>query len=362
MENRVSSPHIREEGSVLRMVLSVGVALLPVLIWSVYSFGFRVLLVVLVTIAASVAAEEIICRLIKRAVPVRDGTTALSGLLVASLLPPAASLSLAALGGILAAGIKTAFGGTGKTPVNPALAATGLMYFVFSKGLTVYTAPFADLPVFRAFFTKTEILNHTGESAPLAQWKAGEMPAQSWYQLLSGDVPGALGAGSALLLLAGGLYLLANRIITCHAPFAFLATVALTALIHPLAGASPLEALGVALLSGGTLLGAFFFLTDPVPAPVTRWGRVCYGVIAGLFTALFRDMTGDIFAMVYGILIANLLARPLDFLFCPRPYGGRYFGHLANALRTASRFSFSDTLQKIRAFLQSFSRPGNSAK
>ncbi|MBP5289781.1 MAG: RnfABCDGE type electron transport complex subunit D [Clostridia bacterium] len=329
MENTVRAPHIREEGSFGRMVQNVFVALLPALIWGVYCFGWRVLLVLSVTAAAALAGENIICRFLLRTAPRRDGSTALSGVLLGALLPPAVSLPLAALGGILAAGVKLAFGGLGKNPVNPALTAGGLLYLVFSDGLTAYTAPFLDLPVFRAYFSHEEITRFAGDSAPLAMWKAGKMPTQNWYQLLSGDVPGALGAVSAMLLLAGGLYLLANRIVTFHAPLAFLATVGLTALLQPLEDGTPLEAVGVALLSGGTMLGAFFLLTDPVTAPVTRWGRACFGVIAGLFTALFRSVIGDVFAMVYAILLADLLARPLDFLFRPRPYGGRYFRHLA---------------------------------
>lgn len=334
MENRFLSPHTREEGGTFRLIGTTFAALIPALIWSVYCFGWRVLLVTVVAVASALAAEELICRFLRHALASRDGTTALSGMIFALLLPPAVSLPLAALGGILAAGVKCAFGGTGKNPVNPALSAAGLLYPVFSKGLTVYTAPFAELPVFRAFFTRTVIENLTGESAPLAQWKAGKMPTQTWYQLVSGDVPGALGAGSALLLLAGGLYLLANRVVTFHAPLAFLATVALSSLIRPLEDGTPPEGMLVALLSGGTMLGAFFLLTDPVTAPVTRWGRVCFGVVAGLFTVLFRDLTGDIFAMVYAILIANLLARPLDFLFRPRPYGSRRFRHIGELLQS----------------------------
>ena len=325
MDVRMSAPHVREENSVLGMYAAVLVALLPALLWSVYCFGWRVLLLTAVAMGSAVACEEIIRRFLRRTQVTRDGASAVSGMLFAALLPPAAPLFLAALGGFLASGIKAAFGGTGKNPVNPALASAGLLYLVYSASLTAYTAPFARLSAFRAFFTPAELASLAGESTPLAQWKAAKMPVQSWYQLLSGDVPGPLGAGSAFLLLAGGLYLLANRVVSRRAPLAFLTTVALTALIQPLKEASLWETVGAALLSGGTMLGAFFFLGDPVTDPVTRPGKVCYGVIAGLLTALFRAMIGNIFAMVFAILIANLLSRPLDFLFRPRPLGVRAF-------------------------------------
>lgn len=323
MEKSFVSPHVREEGSVKGMIRTTCFALLPALIWSLYCYGWRLLTVIAVTVAAALATEVLVCRFLLRKAVSRDGSTLLSGILLAALLPPSVSLPVAALGGALAAGVKLAFGGLGRNPVNPALSAAGLLYIVFSKALTAYTAPFAKLSPFRPFFSGEEIERFTGDSAPLAQWKAGKMPTQSWYQLLSGDVPGALGAGSALLLLAGGLFLLVNRVIKVRVSLAFLLTVGSMALLQPLENGNMADAVGVALLSGGTMLGAFFLLTDPVTSPVTRWGGVCYGVIAGLFTALFRSLTGDIFAMVYAILIANLLSRPLDYLFRPRPYGGR---------------------------------------
>lgn len=328
MTQKIPSPHLRQDTSFSSLIRSVFIALAPALIWGLYVFGWRVLSVIAVSVGAAVLTEFLVCRfLLKKSVP-RDGATALSAVLFAALLPPAVSLFIAALGGALAAGVKMAFGGTGKNPVNPALAAAALLYPVFSGSLTAYTAPFAPLPFWRLFFSPQEIASLTGDAAPLTRWAAEQMPLQGWYALFSGDVPGALGAVSALLLLTGGVYLLIVRAASPAAPLSFLVTLGALALIHPLEGGTPLDALVVALLSGGSFLGAFFLLTDPVTAPVTRWGRILYGVLAGGLTALLRSLTGDLFAMVYAILLANLAARWLDFLCRPRPYGGAPFEHL----------------------------------
>ena len=329
MDNLPISPHLRDESSVGGAMRTVMLAALPALIWSVYAFGWRVPVICLLSVGAALAAEALCCRfLLKRPLP-NDGSAAVSGLIVAMLLPPAVSLPLAALSAALAVGVKQAFGGLGKNPVNPALTALGILYPFFRKSLTAYTRPFATLPPFRAFFTAADLEALTGAPAPLAQMKEGRLPQQTWYQLLSGDLPGALGAVSAMLLLAGGLYLLATRAVSWRAPAAYLAGVAVTALLTAPAGVSAWESVGVSTLAGSAVFMAFFCVTDPVTSPVTRWGRLVYGLSAGVLSVIFCRLTGDLFGAVYAVLIADLLARPLDFLFRPRPYGRRYFQHLA---------------------------------
>ncbi|MBQ3865986.1 MAG: RnfABCDGE type electron transport complex subunit D [Clostridia bacterium] len=325
MESLPIAPHLRDEGSVSGIMRTVPLAALPALIWSVYAFGWRVPLICLLTVGAALSAEALCCRfLLKRPLP-GDGSAAVSGLIVAMLLPPAVPLPLAALAAALAVGVKWAFGGLGKNPVNPALTALGILYPFCRSGLTAYTRPFAPLPPFRAFFTAADLEPLAADPTPLSQIREGRLPQQTWYQLLSGDLPGAMGAVSAMLLLAGGVYLLAARSVSLSVPAAYLAGVAVTSLLAAPEGVDALQFTGVCVLSGSAVFMAFFCVTDPVTAPVTRWGRPVYGLLAGVLSFVLCRLTGDLFGAAYAVLIANLAARPLDFLFRPRPYGGRYF-------------------------------------
>lgn len=328
------APHVREEGSVAGMQFCVMGALLPALIWSVYCFGWRVLVVTLTAMASAVAAEVLICRFLRKKDYRFDGSSALSGMLFAMLLPPAVSLGLAVLGGLLAVGVKEAFGGIGKNPINPALTAALILYLPFAKMLTGYTRPFAVPSPLHFRYTLEEIAANAGDPTPLTQLKAGQLPSQMWYGLLSGDVPGGIGEGSALLLLAGGLFLFTCRVTTWHAPAGFLVGIALMGLPLAPEGADPWTAMGLALASGGAALGAFFFVTDPVTGPVTRWGKLCYGLLAGVLAALFRFVFGNAYGMALGILLANLAAHPLDVLFRPRPYGVGHVEHLRRFVPT----------------------------
>ena len=133
-----------------------------------------------------------------------------------------------------------------------------------------------------------------------------------------------MGEVSALLLLAGFLYLLVRGVITWRIPLTFMGSAFLFSLLSS-TGEAPFSYALSSLLCGGILLGATFLATEPPSSPVTRSGMVLYGILGGGLTVLFRSFGDGVQGMVFAVLIANLLSRPLDFLFRPRPYGEKGF-------------------------------------
>ena len=75
------------------------------------------------------------------------------------------------------------------------------------------------------------------------------------------------------------------------------------------------------VLSGGLLLGAFFLATDYVTTPITRWGRVIFGLGAGLLTIVIRLYGSLPEGVCFSILIMNAFAPMIDSYVRPRPYG-----------------------------------------
>jgi electron transport complex protein RnfD len=136
-----------------------------------------------------------------------------------------------------------------------------------------------------------------------------------------GTMSGSLGETSALLLLLGGLYLLARRIITWHTPLAMLATLALLAgvmhLVDPAHYAAPL----FHLLSGGVMLGAFFIATDLVTSPGTPRGQLVYGASIGLLVYVIRTFGGYPEGVAFAVLIMNAMTPLIDHYLRPRIYG-----------------------------------------
>jgi electron transport complex protein RnfD len=293
-----SSPHIRSEDTVQRIMLDVIIALLPATAASVYFFGSRALAIVIVSVIAAIAAEAIIQKIRKKPVTINDGSAVITGLLLALTLSPAMPLWMAAVGSVVAIGIgKQVYGGLGSNPFNPALVGRAFLIITFPVHMTTWISPVDGVTT----ATPLNLLKMQGV-------KTGYM------QLLIGNVGGSLGETSALLLLIGGLYLLYKGIIDWRIPVFYLGTVAALALVL---GSDPI----FHLLAGGLMLGAFFMATDMVTTPVTRLGKIIFGVGAGILVVLIRLYGGYPEGVLFSILLMNTFTPIIDRYTRPRIYG-----------------------------------------
>ena len=121
-----------------------------------------------------------------------------------------------------------------------------------------------------------------------------------------------------LALLLGFAYLLVRRVVAPTIPLCYLGTVLVIAL---LCGQPPLYH----LLSGGLLLGAIFMATDYTTSPVTKTGRVIFGIGCGLLTVLIRYFGSYSEGVSYSILIMNACVWIIDRYVRPRRFGVKRF-------------------------------------
>jgi Na+-translocating ferredoxin:NAD+ oxidoreductase RnfD subunit len=146
-------------------------------------------------------------------------------------------------------------------------------------------------------------------------------PGSGLLDMAKGLRPGSLGETGAVLLLLGGVVLIAKRIITWHAPVAMLLGVALPALIAstlaPASYAGPL----LHILSGAVVLGAFFIITDPVTSPNTASGQFVFGLGCGLLTWIIRTWGGYPEGVAFAVMIMNAAVPVIDRYMKPRIYG-----------------------------------------
>lgn len=293
-----SSPHIRSEDSIQRIMMNVIISLLPATAASVYFFGFRSLMVVLVSVAAALVTEAAVQRLRKKPVTIDDGSAAVTGLLLALTLSPAIPLWMAAVGSVVAIGIgKQVYGGLGSNPFNPALVGRAFLVISFPIHMTTWVGP----------------MDGVSTATPLNLMKM-EGIKTGYMNLLIGNVGGSLGETSALLLLIGGLYLLIKGIIDWRIPVFYLGTVAALTLVL---GSDPI----FHLLAGGLMLGAFFMATDMVTTPITRLGKAIFGVGAGILVVLIRLYGGYPEGVLFSILLMNIATPIINRYTRPRIYG-----------------------------------------
>ncbi|MFC5301600.1 RnfABCDGE type electron transport complex subunit D [Azospira restricta] len=340
LSSATAAPHAHGGGSVARAMLHVQLALLPATLHGFWLYGWPSFFLWLLTILACVGWEALALRLAgapRPAAVLRDGSAVLTGWLLALTLPPWAPWWVAVIGGFIAIVVaKQVFGGLGQNVFNPAMVARVALLVSFPLPLTQWVAPLAapapgfvdslqrflgGAPVPDAL-TSATLLGHAktelSRGADLAQALAGPAaPTLSWL----GERAGSFGEAGALLLFAGGLYLLAVGVIRWHAPLGVLAGLALPAAIaHAVDPARYLDAASH-LLSGAAILGAFFIATDYVTSPATPAGRLVFGVGVGLLSWIIRSWGGYPEGMAFAVLLMNGLTPVIDRLLRPRILG-----------------------------------------
>lgn len=310
-------PHIRSGETVEKVMWTVSAALLPAAAMSVYYFGIRALLVLVVSIISSVAFEALVQRLAGWKVSYNDGSAFLTGLLLGMNLPAGVPLYLPIIGSAVAIVItKQLFGGLGYNIFNPALIGRAFLMASFPKFMTSWPLPKDSVSGFMKLdavtgATPLGILKEDGYQKVIEHFGTRH---DMYIQMLLGHRGGSLGEVSVIALLIGAAYLLYRGYITWHIPITFIATVAaLTAVF----GGDPV----LAIMSGGLILGAFFMATDYVTVPQLKKAQIMFGVGCGAITALIRLKGGYPEGVCYAILLMNCFTPLLDRAFRPRKFG-----------------------------------------
>lgn len=284
-------------------------SLIPIFIFAIGTFGWRVLFLAIVTCVSAMLTEWIFNR--KSNKPFTKAVL-VSALLFTLTLPPRTPFWVASLGiifGITFA--REAFGGFGRNVFNPAAAARAFVYVSFAKYLTAqWSAPSA---VFMGGFTKylTEPIDVLAQSTPMLIYRDTGIMA-SYLDLFIGNISGSMGEVSALLILLSGLYLIIKKVAHKETIFSvfsgyFLMSLSLyymgfPQVFNPLWG----------FLTGGLIFGAVFMATDPITSPRTFEARIIYGLLIGAITVIIRSFALFPGGIMFAILIANTFVPIMD--------------------------------------------------
>ncbi len=311
-------PHIRNWLSSSRMMYITLLALLLPTTAAIYFYGYNALSVIAVSITTALITEYLAKRIRGQAF-VMDGSAIVIGLLLALLMPPTIALWMVAVGAFVAIAIvKEAFGGLGHYIFNPVLGGVAFMHACFPVEMSKWIAPMGF---------SSEI---TLATAPLSENFAANT---SKLSMLIGDTSGGLGETSALLILIGGIILIYLRVIDWRIPLAVIAT---TFIFSAMLGADPIYQ----LLTGSLMLGAFFLATDSTASPMTKKGRIIFGIGVGILLVLMRlyglklveELFGEVLVIslikevttegvIYSILLMNAVTPLIDRFLKVKPYG-----------------------------------------
>jgi Na+-translocating ferredoxin:NAD+ oxidoreductase subunit D len=330
----LTSPHAHGRNSTSRVMLTVILATLPGLAVITVFFGFGTLINVLLASASAIVAEALILKLRQRPLGfyLKDNSALLTGVLLGLALPPLAPWWITVLATVFAVIFaKQLYGGMGNNPFNPAMIGYALVLVSFPLQMTTnwtVSSQMSDHSL--AGFSDALATIFGGHSADAF---TGATPLDTYKHLISNSTErvvrqlptfnGWLNGGWEwvnLAYMAGGLFLIWQRIITWHIPAAMLLAISVCSVLLG-SDADLYTPVSLHLLSGATMLGAFFIATDPVSAATTPKGKLIYGAGAGILVYVIRTWGSYPDAVGFAVLLMNLAAPFIDAYTQPRTYG-----------------------------------------
>lgn len=295
------APHLHDGSSVERIFLETTVAMGPLLLASAGFFGAAFLKSAAACLLGAHLAARLARRVTPGARPLFDPPGLVTALVLALTLPVGIPFALALLGGFLAvAAGRDLFGGVGRNIFNPAMfgyACLALAFPLETVGGALPVAPFGS-----GWF---DLSRPSTGATPLAS------PGGGLLELVFGLKVGAPGECSSLMVLIGGAYLLARRVVPWHAPAGVAAGALLASALFAFPHLSPAAVLAP-LFKGGLLFGAFFVATDPVTLPVRPRMRLLAGFLIGCLTIVLRLHTNLPEGVAFATLAVNALTPFLD--------------------------------------------------
>ncbi len=340
-ETTSKGPHIRDSIDLKRFMSFVILALMPAFIFGIYNAGYQslaaagapitffrslgqgvyiVMPLVIISYGVGFSWEIVFASVRKH--PISEGFL-VTGLLYPMILPPSTPLWQAALG--ISFGVvigKEIFGGTGRNFLNPALTGRAFLFFAYPAQMS------GDAVWIKTGFLAKSTVDGISAATPLAisdlsgisqSIQGGfEKAGISFFKLCIGLYPGSIGETSAILILFGGIFLIATGIASWRIMLGgALGALATGYLLNLLATESSTAWFSLNpfyhLVMGGFALGICFMATDPVSAPGLDGARWIYGIAIGVLTVIIRVFNPAYpEGVMLSILFMNLFAPLLD--------------------------------------------------
>jgi len=320
-------------------MLKVLLALVPGIIAYTWIYGGGILVSITLATTTALVCEAALLKIRQR--PIKpyliDMSAVVTAWLLALAIPPLAPWWLVVVGTFFAIVIaKQLYGGLGYNPFNPAMVGYAVLLISFPLIMTKWPAPLllAEHPlsfmeqlnfIFSNMLPSEIKVDAITSATPLDYLKTQLMLKHEVSNIKQAPIFGIFGAKGGEVVtgayLLGGLYLLQQRVISWHLPTAFLAALAIISLtfyaVEPAHFANPM----FHLMSGASMLCAFFIITDPVSGPTTPKGKLYFAAGVGVLTYLIRVYGGYPDGVAFAVLLMNMCVPLIDALTQPRVFG-----------------------------------------
>ena len=292
-----------------KMMRTVLLSLTPIIVFSVYNYGLRVLFLLFAVTIAGTAVEYL---WEKHYGNKSSEAIFVTCILYTMTLPPSIPYWIAILGilfGVIFG--KMVFGGFGRNVFNPALVGRAFIYINFPNPMTIVWND-AAAGSFQGGFAQylTATIDAVSEATPMILYNyTGKITNLS--SLFLGNIPGAIGESFKILIILAAIYLIYTKTasweIMLGCLIGFLSTGTLMYFMYD--GINPIYG----MMMGGFLFGTVFMATDPISAAKTKKGKWIFGIIIGLVTVLIRALSLFNGGMMFAILMGNTFAPIIDY-------------------------------------------------
>lgn len=319
--NKASAPYIDKPSAITSIMADVLLAMIPPLLWSVYVFGARSVVIVMISIAISAVSDFSLKKFVFKNNTPFELSGIITGALVGLCLPVSSPLWLPAFAAVAAIGLgKYAAGGMGKNLFNPAVSGICVSYCLFGRHMTVFTKPFEYLPAFDFQISDT-LLSGVRVTTSLDIMRDGKIVTSSIGDYFYGISPGTIGTISTALIIVSLLYLLIRRTVGIRTTLSYIMALVVLMFFTAYADAEPIDFVAMQLFSGGIAFIAVFMLNDYTATPSSMAGKIVFGVVCAAFTVAVRYFGAVHYGEYFAVLAANMLVPFIDKVTEQRVYG-----------------------------------------
>jgi Na+-transporting NADH:ubiquinone oxidoreductase subunit B len=288
-------------------MLRVCYALIPLLFSSIYLFGWRTLALMGTVLFFGLITEALFTY--PQGKPMTSAVF-VTGLIFVLSLPPTLPFWMAIIGIVVGVAIgKMMFGGFGQNVFNPAMVGRCFIYITFPLQMTNrWVEPLRG--GWAGFAHWTAPLDAISEATPLVELRQGGFIA--WEDLILGHTAGSIGETSAVLILLGGLFIIAKKAASWRLSLSCLLGGILTSGILQMVGFVNIPTPFATILAGSFLFGSFFVVTEPVSGAKTKPGQWIYGGMTGVLIVVLRGFSNFSEGVMFSVLIMNAFVPILD--------------------------------------------------
>lgn len=300
-----------------KMMRTVLISLIPIIVYAVYAFGWRILALLAFNVIVASVVEYISEKTLYKKSQVTEAAFVTATLFTLTL-PPQLPFWMSGVG--VAVGIffgKEVFGGFGRNVFNPALVGRAFIYINFPTPMLSFSEAANNGQLINGLggLTKwaTPLLDQTSGATPMNILSNGG--SMNLLDLFLGTHSGAIGEISKLLILLGAAYMIYKKVASWEIMSAVLGGFVVTSLALNLLGAQSVLQPHLGLLSGGLIFGAAYMATDPISAPKQKQAKWIYGVLIGAITVIIRSFSLFPGGMMFAILIASVFSPLFDYIY-----------------------------------------------